>query len=393
MKVETLTMRLDESMGELLTTIAREHIQYNLDVKKGLSALVDSGIPEDFAKKIILGKAMLKVKDNMFAVLEIEDEPFDIAKIVHDLVDSIHDDYENYIKYANRKIEKFLRRRETVTVLLPASVKEEFVETGEVSKLAEYVSNNLDGIEDEYGMDESILETVKVYRRFIERVKKAIEFIADVSKVFSWFSKEYRERFDGYPSTVLGQILDDLVCMSENDIEVSCDAVKRFDNGIGNLDKEKLSDTVESFIDSSIELERELEKPIHPVDLKKEIRVAGWISPEGDYYGLNGETANFLHIAIADKLREQGVIPTTDDEPDLWLEMAGWVRQHDNKIQFAGGLFKNSLAKITNAQKKALYEIGQRYFNGSLLLGFRFTPVSAVNIEAMDESMLLDYFV
>jgi len=59
---------------------------------------------------------------------------------------------------------------------------------------------------------------------------------------------------------------------------------------------------------------------------------AGYIAPNGDYYGLDGKVANFLHLRIADFLVKQEHIPYDGKSPDYYVEKAGYIKQHDNKI-------------------------------------------------------------
>lgn len=51
----------------------------------------------------------------------------------------------------------------------------------------------------------------------------------------------------------------------------------------------------------------------------KEYHDAGWIAPNGDYYGLDGTAANFLHINISNRLMDQQIVPESNN-PDEWME-------------------------------------------------------------------------
>ena len=69
---------------------------------------------------------------------------------------------------------------------------------------------------------------------------------------------------------------------------------------------------------------------------------AGWLSPEGDFYGGDGETSAMIHLNIAQQIFS-GTGPISDamskdgvsecggvDSPDYWLEKHGWVKIHHN---------------------------------------------------------------
>lgn len=71
---------------------------------------------------------------------------------------------------------------------------------------------------------------------------------------------------------------------------------------------------------------------------------AGWLSPDGDFYGLNGSTENLLHLNIAERLLASKKIPVKEmRNPDRWLEENGWVKVHHDWILFSGSFYgKNS---------------------------------------------------
>ena len=72
---------------------------------------------------------------------------------------------------------------------------------------------------------------------------------------------------------------------------------------------------------------------------------AGWLSPEGEFYGADGETSAMIHMNLADKIFDA---PTNkyavqmardnvdrfggNDGPDYWLEKHGWIKIHHNDI-------------------------------------------------------------
>lgn len=67
---------------------------------------------------------------------------------------------------------------------------------------------------------------------------------------------------------------------------------------------------------------------------------AGWLSPDGEFYGANGETSEMIHLNIVNKIfkgnsvyanrmnkdgiKEYGGI----DSPEHWLEKHGWIKIH-----------------------------------------------------------------
>lgn len=108
---------------------------------------------------------------------------------------------------------------------------------------------------------------------------------------------------------------------------------------------------IEKFIKNRIELDKLLY--IKPTN---EYCIAGWFSPTGDYYGLNGEIGNFLHIRIADLLKQSKIISDIpkNQTPESYLENQGWIKQQKNLLLYYG-YYKNK--SITEEQKKAIKRI------------------------------------
>ena len=131
-------------------------------------------------------------------------------------------------------------------------------------------------------------------------------------------------------------------------------------------------DNVQKYIDAAMEIDAVMSKGIEPVNIMDNYS-AGWLSPEGLYYGLNGEIANMLHNQIADALKEQGIVLNDEDSnPDAWLEQHGWVKIHGNNINFAGccnvRIGKQNV-DLTPMQIKKIYEYCALCHNGIVKAG------------------------
>ena len=69
---------------------------------------------------------------------------------------------------------------------------------------------------------------------------------------------------------------------------------------------------------------------------------AGWLSPDGEFYGANGETSAMIHMNLADqifdgnstyanKMKEDSISKFGGiNSPDYWLEKHGWIKIHHN---------------------------------------------------------------
>ncbi len=67
---------------------------------------------------------------------------------------------------------------------------------------------------------------------------------------------------------------------------------------------------------------------------------AGWLSPDGEFYGANGETSAMIHMYLAEQIfkgnnvyavrmaKDKVSIWSGVDSPEYWLEKHGWVKIH-----------------------------------------------------------------
>lgn len=127
---------------------------------------------------------------------------------------------------------------------------------------------------------------------------------------------------------------------------------------------------------------------------------AGWVSPEGDYYALNGEISHMLHLQIADALVENKLIPEYNkmEYPtvDCWLEAHGWMKVHNDWIMFDPMANyrrdKRVLQHLTDAQIEFLVLYGNLHYKGMLKFGIQHNPVSTAKLKNMDRLMVTELF-
>ena len=100
---------------------------------------------------------------------------------------------------------------------------------------------------------------------------------------------------------------------------------------------------------------------------------AGWLSPEGEFYGLNGDTGSLIHCTLAERL--QGHIPlpcgTSFHGVDYQMEQNGWMKIHHREVY---GMFKydkddndHALYCPTEAQVKAIAAYIDKFYGGVFL--------------------------
>lgn len=211
----------------------------------------------------------------------------------------------------------------------------------------------------------------------VEEIKGAIEgaknFFVKVSEVYEvivWMCDALNMSRVILPDPILSMhtILDSLMC-SDPEVEAS---IRKQD-----FQKQRLSEWMEEREENQTELE--------PVEITEGYD-AGWLSPDGDFYGLNGSTGNLLHLNIAERLLASKKIPVKEmRNPDRWLEENGWVKVHHDWILFSGSFYGKTL---TEAQIEKLYRYGQVCHRGVLRLGTAQTQITAVRFRATEPIML-----
>ena len=93
---------------------------------------------------------------------------------------------------------------------------------------------------------------------------------------------------------------------------------------------------------------------------------AGWLSPDGKFYGENGSASNMIHLNIAERLKQNGL------DGDRELEKEGWIKIHDDEVYgcFIGELKPSSDFPYaycpTEIQVKMICDYIDKYHNGKL---------------------------
>lgn len=114
---------------------------------------------------------------------------------------------------------------------------------------------------------------------------------------------------------------------------------------------------------------------------------AGWLSPEGLFFALNGAQSMMLHQSIADNISngtwfKENAKLDKDDTPESWLELHGWMKNFRKDFY---GHFVRSKELIeqgyafcpTDIQVKKLCDYVDKYYNGTFytqpnsLVGYR----------------------
>lgn len=158
---------------------------------------------------------------------------------------------------------------------------------------------------------------------------------------------------------------------------------------------------LKNHVKAAIEISEKLKDLIQPVDILDNYS-AGWLSPTGEYFGLNGEISNMLHKTIADAIRERmivldGVDPLEDDDKNMdgWLSLHGWVKIHGSWILYDGymqGAHNMKVVPLTDIQIEKISLYGKVCHGDKLFCGLEKKFCSGTRFGFTDKPMLAKLF-
>lgn len=372
MSLQTLHFRVGDDAGKLLMSIAQEHLCYTLDPIKALKTMTDSlsGCSKELALQIILGK------DKILTVLAEDDEDFFVVR------DRTAED-EDYpfldpVKFFERTQKKLENDGKQIYEMLKtqyyrlANIKEITVNLQRESILKYSFHDDLSDVIDDLEHNKEIKEfkfAVQLARDFLNEIQKII-IVLHTLKL--WYPKEFIdvEDFD-YHYTIIHLIRN---------------KVNTLENGIFT---EK--DPVIATIEGMHEIQKTIELGIKPMNILDNYS-AGWLSQEGEFFGLNGEIQNMLHAELADMIVKQGYVKLPEnfkygENYDELLNELGWVKIHDDWILYEGWMNEEKGSDVKNIpmsekQIDSLYRYGQTCHMGRLKIGLRMEMISAVRFQA-----------
>ncbi len=388
--VQYVHFRVGEDLGLRLMEIAQEHLTEGNNPVKALKTITESlhGCPTDVAVQILFGNLVLPV--------DVESQQV----ICQERIAGEHD------RFPKLDAMYFMESRTRKIVQTAGYIQEGFRNLQYEIKRKNYGKFTVDfNYEDIFkfiaGDDEVILEQLRDNQEIdhiaslFEATKRFIEETMKTQATMEWVMKTSKD-FEGNLGEEAGKNYE-LYLQLRGDVADALVDVAYYMNQTIKMDfvLDAPEDNVQKYIESAREIDDVINAGIVPVDIMSNYS-AGWLSPEGVFYGLNGEIANMLHIQIGDALLEAGII-TSDTEgmkseidSNVMLEKLGWVKVHGNHIQFAGCLNKvtHNVPDINMTEKQA--EIIFNYLHlchgDACKLGWRMTMVTAFMFKALSDN-------
>lgn len=351
-----LTFTIGKGFGQMLQRIAWERLTEKLSPRAAVEIITQSlpGCTEGMAVDILDGKIILGEDE---ATQEVTGRPGAGGKF-NDWIKSRRIQLEEEAKEWVKSLEGIRQN------IADAGGKFEF--TVRYPELVSYLSGDKDaGL-----LDYPHSNVVEQIKGTVEGAKNFFVKVSEVYEVIVWMCDALNMSRVILPDPILSMhtILDSLMC-SDPEVEAS---IRKQD-----FQKQRLSEFMEEREENQTELE--------PVEITEGYD-AGWLSPDGDFYGLNGSTENLLHLNISERLLASKKIPVKEMRtPGWWLEENGWVKIYHDWILFSGSFYGKTL---TEAQIDKLYRYGQACCEGVLLLGTSQEPITAARLRETEPLML-----
>lgn len=351
-----LTFTIGKGFGQILQRIAWEKLTEKYNPREAVEIITKSlpGCTEGMAVDILDGKIILGEDE---ATQEVLGSPGAGGKF-NDWIREQRIHLEEEAKEWVKSLEGIRR------TIAEAGGKFEF--TVRYPELVSYLSGDKDaGL-----LDNPHSEEVEQIKGTVEGAKNFFVKVSEVYEVIVWMCDALNMSRVILPDPILSMhtILDSLMC-SDPEVEAS---IRKQD-----FQKQRLSEFMEEREENQTELE--------PVEITEGYD-AGWLSPDGDFYGLNGSTENLLHLNISERLLASKKIPVKEMRtPGWWLKENGWVKIYHDWILFSGSFYGKTL---TEAQIDKLYRYGQACCEGVLLLGTSQEPITAARLRETEPIML-----
>lgn len=354
-----LSMRIGSNLGNILLEIAQEKI-VNGEPEKALDTYINSlhGFTKEYALQVLKNEGVLIVdeenqilnletakdikktnKKNIYNWTNIIDEKYDF---LGEILESIYNIRNKFSKYYNENINDV-----NLTEIVERHGKDNMSNVGVRNIAAKLISGGSFNTE-LYSNGQKAWERLcadvenddaKRYQYGLYFIVKYVNLIRTLHGEFLKFEKIYRWLLEnGFISRIY--FIDNRV---ENIIEI---LYKFADPNVGYY--HPMCDG--KLYEYKDELMGDLCKSTWGNEyvkfgiLKKKITDgydAGWLSPEGDFYGQIGETNEMLHLNIAEQLfnkkyneemSKDGVSIFSSNSPEKWLDMNGWIKIHHDEV-------------------------------------------------------------
>ena len=365
MASETLHMKIGGNLGEILLDIAQNNIA-NGNVEKAITTYTDSlqGFTKEHALMCLKNEAVLIV-DEKNQVMELTDWENEIKANAHLIYDwnlilknkkktlnDIRDKRLHIMEEFNRLYSGRIEDYSIIEMMKRYYSDEELRMIG-IHNIAARIIGAIDSKICDRGSDNPQDKWDRLCDQMeyednpdVPKCQKVLYWTVEYVKTIKLLHKEFVE-FDKMYHFLVDNGLAKRLPFIEATAEAICDTLNRFaDTGTGyyyplcNTGLYEYKNTLSEELLHTTFGKEFLQYGI----IKKNIMDgydAGWLSPEGDFYGGNGETSAMIHLNIANQIFNASCNPIAVkmmkdgisefggvDSPDYWLEQHGWIKIH-----------------------------------------------------------------
>lgn len=443
MSKDTLHMRVGPLIGEQLLEIAQSNISKG-DIEYAMSVYPTAfGMQKEHALMILKNQAVV-VTDEDGEGVSLKDDPELIANNAHNILDweliienrqkdiydilyAIHKTANDFMKLYNGNIENY-----SILDMMSRYFNNEELKSIGKHNIAARMIGSPDGKICDRGNSNptSVWERIENRMQYgegkdLSKCEKILYYTVQYNKLIKMLHKEYMN----FENTYLFLVENEFIkkpSRIEHMIEMTIEVLWKFsDTSTGYYHplcntglyeyKEKLSDDLvktkfgNEFARNGI--------------IKKDIMDgydAGWLSPDGEFYGADGETSSMIHMNLAEqifnapcniyavRMAKDGVsIMSGIESPEYWLEKHGWIKIHHNDCYGAFIGHRNEeptpdypyAYNPTDIQIKMICDYADKFYGGKFYteanaLG-RIThtePYSTYAVRQMDEFKIHEIF-
>lgn len=361
-------------MIDLLIRIAREKI-YDLKVKSSIQLITDclEGCPAEQALKILTGELRIVSYNNGIAEFKEGKPEINLISLINESIVNLATKGKGLVESLEAVIKKVI-----------ANDKRDIIEIAYSSLFNHYFYKEDKDLFDDIDNGE-LAQVISIVcnqsRDFLELCHEVYGKLCYVKRIFS-LSIDCNSIIE-IVSKISGTISE--LCYDSNSQLNHLYARNKF-----------LKEELNKFIECGMDIEQiRKQSVIISVDITSDTD-AGWLSPDGKYYGLKGAVANFLHIQIADMLQAtHRICPDKDIPADTWMARNGWVKIHHDEILY-DGYYQNKceypLVPLTEVQKARIAQYGKTLYNGVLKFGINKQECSVSKFQQMDEFAIRKLF-
>lgn len=381
-----IKLKMHPRAGQLAMEIAQEKLFGKLDPDGAIKSITESfyGITESLVIQILKGDWVIVINEDGKTGEVIQRNP------------EIHHNYPrvDIIEWYKRKVHEINERGGSILSILER-IKRNITDSGFGIQLELDYSTAFKILQaKDCNLLYSLLENQEDISEFYSIVKLVQSFLIEYyrySRVFEFLGKAFPKDINIRNECVLPDFWRIIRIENELTKLIHLDTL-----GISK-DIEEADAQLFNHIASAIKIDKVLKTHLLPVNIENGY-TAGWLAPNGDFFGLNGEISNLLHNQLAEAIRDKMLREEkidTGPNPDDWLARNGWVRIHRNWILYEGYFRKNDKGQPTPLSEMQINKLkcyGDTCCNGKLLLGSQKKVVSTLQLKATEKLMLSRYF-